>query len=330
MEGNETTGLNADNSTELYEESEADDWFTTISIPYTWVLNSLSVLCGLISIAIFVLCKRRSNALLQRVSLQIVYLIVFVQMGLHLSYLYSMIFTDNENCKASVVLYVSFSLLRAFLTTCIGIHAFILQVMRRNFKENALLIYTTLSLSISLLFSVSLLSIGIIDYTELYGCWFENSNAAPYVFYYGPLNVAICANAICAVLLLWHLRNTPEDLLKRRKEKPVETSDPRLNLLAAESQTETDSFRMFLPFGCEFFDSTLAVFTPNAESPVLSFLGVTFTSLGGVFLFLVVIFDPTIFRILSGKDKAQPAATEYTGKKEMSTKGSLHSIFAGA
>ncbi|KAI8846716.1 hypothetical protein BC829DRAFT_262345 [Chytridium lagenaria] len=165
-------------------------------------------------------------------------------------------------------------------------------------------------LSISVLFGVSLLSMGYIGFSEVYGCWFIGDLAPQYYFYYTPLYVSVLATAVSAVFLSLHMRKLKERdrLLAQTKLSILKNSAPEMSLMDMNYDAENDeliqrddsSYRilshlyiyLLYPFVCEIFD--LIVATSNISNGYLDFLSISFISLGGVFLMIAVIYDPSI------------------------------------
>ncbi|KAI8846715.1 hypothetical protein BC829DRAFT_262356 [Chytridium lagenaria] len=154
------------------------------------------------------ICWRRQKELKGRMSLQLMQWIAVAGIGVHGSYIQSMFYVSRQNCSSSVVINVAASLLRASLTSCLGIHAFLIQIMRINFQQNAVLIYLSICLSISLLLSITLFSSSQIAFTEFYGCWFNGNDdvASQFAYLYIPLFVSVILNVSLAIALSIHLR----------------------------------------------------------------------------------------------------------------------------
>ncbi|KAJ3108095.1 hypothetical protein HDU97_002330 [Phlyctochytrium planicorne] len=88
---------------------------------------------------------------------------------------------------------------------------------------------------------------------------------------------------------------------------------------------ETDSFRLILPFVCEFLD-LVADSTP-ASNAFLDFFAITLSSLGGLFLLIMVVFDPSIYPQLNVKSvRLQTPGDSNENGKEMEVKVSFVSM----
>ncbi|KAJ3108096.1 hypothetical protein HDU97_002331 [Phlyctochytrium planicorne] len=85
-----------------------------------------------------------------------------------------------------------------------------------------------------------------------------------------------------------------------------------------EKSQNDDSFSLIFPFVCEFFD--IIIDSIQDSYAFLDLIAITLSSISGLFLLLMVFFDPSIYPFIQGKPASQVPASETSSAKELEVK----------
>ncbi|KAJ3164754.1 hypothetical protein HK101_000375, partial [Irineochytrium annulatum] len=96
----------------------------------------------------------RNREFFNRISMKLILAICVANAGTHAAYIYSLYFSDEANCCASVYIYIFTSLLACFLTTALAVNLVVISVLKRKVFKHAFAVYLLASVVASATFAL--------------------------------------------------------------------------------------------------------------------------------------------------------------------------------